>query len=48
VDLSEISKTGGLVNAYEAIKLASKLSKAKEKLRKKYCLSQNFVNGKKG
>ncbi len=47
VDLSEISKTGGIVNAYEAVKLASTL-KGENKTEKEILPKPKMVKHKKG
>ncbi len=47
VNLSDLSRTGGLVNAYEAIKLASTI-KGERKIKKEVLPKPKLVNSKKG
>jgi subtilisin family serine protease len=47
VNLSDLSRTGGLVNAYEAIKLAATL-KGERKIQKEVLPKPKLVKGKKG
>jgi hypothetical protein len=47
VNLSDISKTGGIVNAYETLKLASTL-KGERKIQKEILPKPKMVKPKKG
>ena len=47
VNLNDISKTGGIVNAYEALKLAATL-KGERKIQKEVLPKPKMVKSKKG